>query len=287
MKRLIVFLGISLFLCLDWKIMTGGFRLDKIYASYEFCPRRLQYSHEIPSNFLQRKFHYLGKGSQVYVFENVDQRKVLKFARLSRYRLHFWQKMLENFFLTKKYVVRRQAYYHKMSTMAMKSYALAYNTLRDITALEYVSLEIQPNNPLFITLEDAIHREFFVDIHRTIFVIQQKAIPLDQALIRIKKTKNFQQLDTLFQSYFDTILIMLRKKITNKDYNCVNNLGILHDQVIFTDVGSFVYDPNLDSRKAVEQFTHYFYKWARLHFKDAIPYFERAKASALKNIAYL
>src|ERR1700704_4131205 len=75
--------------------VTGGFTEGNIFYDLPFDPRFEMKSKEtVNLDFLlSKKFHYLGKGCQSYVFEREGGEYVIKFFKYQRFRPQEWLKL--------------------------------------------------------------------------------------------------------------------------------------------------------------------------------------------------
>lgn len=230
----------ALILSKGWYKVTDGFKVSKItHTPYIFRTwqenNEKQTPHKIKA-ILKRPFYYLGRGQQCYAFESEDGKYVIKLLRLHKYQRPFWCALFPNDSLIN----------HRKSSWdyTMKSLQLAWDELKDESALVYLHKETTVDLPL-ITIYDKVKRKSSLDSNSLLFVIQKKAKPITYDLQRWKK--NPKEAKRFIDSYMQTIARRIDKSIRNKNRRVIKNLGWLEDQIVEFDVGEFRKHPHVYS----------------------------------------
>lgn len=277
MNRFILFLKIFIFLvvvCLSaksWHLFSDGFRIDKIKSDLKNLSLEDDHFSEV-SHIFDQKFKYLSKGCQTYVFESEDNNYVVKFIRYHRYELPFWIKV---FNFCDKYKNKRQNYKTKLLNESLNSYIAAYNHLKNETAVVYVHLNKTNHLNKSMQIIDRLHNKYLIDLDNTGFLVQKKVKSFSSILN--KNINNEEELKRLTNLFLQTTKAIYLKGFNNDDYNCIKNSGYTGDQVIHSDVGSFL-QKNLKGKEDFEkEFMHFvvhFKKWAKKNAPFLITYMD-------------
>lgn len=254
MKRiLLLMLFASLMLSLPTiaRKLTQGFRLVKLRCDF---PANSEWDFALPSSLhaiLSQPFHYLGKGSQSYVFESADKQYVVKLFRFDR--KHQLEKYLHLFEACK----------------------IAYEHLREETGLIYVHL-----NPTAIDFpifrgKDAMGRRIQIPLNQARFVVQKRGHNLEEVLRDARH--NPQVMRNRLKQFFDLLQARAAKGVFNKDPSLKRNFGFLEDQAIEFDFGSYRFDPTLDRAKEVQRYGQKLRHWLIQNAPEWVFYFDLLK----------
>lgn len=261
-KRIFIVIILILF-SKSWQLISDGFRVDKIETEMRIdsatspCPEAI-------FSILNQKFHYLGKGCQVYVFESQDKQYVLKFIRYHKYKIPFWISYLSSSYYEKRLNHRKKSFYE-----TMRSYKIAYDYLREETGLLFMHISKEKPINKKVVIVDRIGREKTVDLDRVGFLIQKKVVPLEKSLIGATILEKQRIVD----SFLETLVTMCEKGFIIKDYNCVKNSGWLEKKVVFMDLGSF-FPLTRDAKEEMTHFVKYFKKFTEGKMVEIAPYFD-------------
>jgi hypothetical protein len=217
---------------------TSGFRAEKIH---QHVLRDFSYDYSSPhfsKAMLDQPFFYLGKGRQAYVFASQDGRYVIKFLREQKYRPSLWMRAALFFQLLSRTQEKVFADQQRRLFRALESYHLAAEELSSQTELLRIHIGNEPLHKKILLL-DALHRKFVIDLDKTSFLFQRKAVGLTQTLI--SSQENQQRL--LVHHFFQTLRQRCEKKIVVRDAQCtLQNTAVIGERVIEIDVGSFYKD---------------------------------------------
>jgi hypothetical protein len=243
-------IALVLFLCFtikSYQIITDGFRIDKI----KFEPYLEKISvennfHEV-EDLLNQKFKYLSKGCQTYVFKSVDEKYVLKFIRYQRYKPYVWVKTFKNKYFLNNYYTKLKNQKDKLFMQSIESYHIAYDSLKDETKTLYIHLNKTKNLNKKIILIDRLNQKFEINLDDYGFILQKKADSLVKHLKNNLKDEN--HLKEITKSFLNLTDSIYKKGFINSDYNCIKNSGIIENEIIFTDLGSFKKRNNLNEKE--------------------------------------
>jgi len=195
-----------------------------------------------PEDILSQRFHYLGKGSQTYVFESEDKKYVIKFYKFpSHLRKISWLKHPFAYHYEPK---RLQIKDHNEKRLALSynSFFLASSLLPEETSVVYTHLSPTQHLNKKIILIDRLKAEYTLSLDRVGFIVQQKAELLFPTLKSIIEKKDWVKGEKVIGSVIDVIVSRCKKGLTDLDSMIHNNYGWLEDHAIHIDVGRFVPD---------------------------------------------
>jgi hypothetical protein len=245
---LLSLLGIFCFFCHE---KTEGFQAHKIVVLD--LPRELpRVAREENLSFLQQKFFYLGRGRQSFVFSSEDGNFVIKFLRYHKYQKPLSVRMFSSF-LTKD---QKQALLEKKerSLRAQESYDIAFRTLKEETAVIFAHLTPTRHLCRQIEVYDGLNKKWTIELDNVLFIVQKKAVSLEKALREAFLAKEEKRVKSLIFSFLDGVLSRQKQGILNRDWrNALRNSGVIGDQVIEVDIGSFYRDDAIFSGKRFEE----------------------------------
>ncbi len=239
--------------CLGMWYLADGFSLGKMRVDFPNDPR---FEVAAPSTFqirtiLAQPYHYIGKGSQCFVFESEDKQYVLKFFRLSRYRLPaFQQKLVLPPFLAKIQNERVEEKRIKREKL-FASCKLAYEELRDETALVYLHLNKTNHLNQNVTLHDNFGRPHTIVIDDQAFMIQRKAQQLYPYLDSLIKEHKRDELRKALISLSSLLNQRQERGIADKDAEIHKNAGFRNGKALFLDVGQFYRAEEVEDREHI------------------------------------
>lgn len=226
---------------LIWTQSTSGFKVSKVLYKYyteNFYANRFERGDlQQLEKILDQPFYFLGKGCQIYAFESEDGAYVLKVLKLHRYQPSF-QKMVAARFLNDLSFV--QAHQQKRLQTAFAHYRLAFDLLKEETALLYAHFDRSFKMPSQVKLIDRLGRSFTLDLNDTFFLVQRKADLFKDRLMFYKKTRQLEKAKALIDQAAFYLKKRLDLKVFDNDHpGYVRNLGVIGEQVISLDVGNF------------------------------------------------
>lgn len=255
---LIIFLSLFSLVCIierSYHFLTDGFALHRIshlspppHPFHEIVLFDEETQKEV-DNALMQDFHYLGSGSQCFVFSSADNRYVLKFFKHHRWRFSWLHRiLLSPSFCTKireKKLSRKYASY--LDTC--KSYCISFEQFKEKTGLLFVHLSTKQLGLPIVTIRDRIYRTYRLPLDEFTFLLQRRAIPMTQYIT--EHAADAQKIRRVIAEYLTFIEDRARVGYLNKDPNFAKNFGVLNDSIIEIDIGGCFQDPKKD--------LHYFY----------------------------
>lgn len=286
--RLLVLVLSSVFLVIAYcfseaTVSTGAFRLRKILPE-KTLNKGLHSSFTINNEMqqaLSQNYYYLEKGRQLFAFVSEDQRYVIKFFRIDKLSPKFWHQFtFLDFFLPKwrrKIVHQRERKLQKWK----KSFSLAYEKMKDMTAMLAIHLDLTENLNQKISLYDPSGRESVVDLDKTYFILQKKCDLLIPTLIAETKPKQMKQ---IISSFLKNTLNRYQLGICNKTRRCLDNIGVIDTEVIEFDIGEFIpIEKNSPYELHYMQFTDVLSDWLKENKPDYVTYFEEERKVLLQS----
>jgi hypothetical protein len=234
------FIGVALF-C---KKQTDGFRIDKISSKLRFHPE-WEVKRPEPQDLLHIKkilrqpFRYLGKGAQTFVFASADGKYIIKFFR--------YDHMGDAPFLKKlpfKRAERRVARLQNKLNQDFTSYKLAYDHMKEETALLYVHLNKTDDLGQKIELIDKLGISHCLPLDGLEFVVQRKATLLYPALNTLIHKGQEKEGKELISCLIALLVKRCQKELFDKDPDLLTNFGVVEGKVVQIDPGRFKKDPS-------------------------------------------
>lgn len=307
MRRfLLILAGLGLFLGLQQliELKTCGFYLQKIQADdlpfqkrWETAPLSLLEKQEIDT-LLSQPYRLIGSGSECFAFASEDGKAVIKFFKLDHARPVYFQKgllledhsalagTLSNHPLTQvklplpfNYWLKRVLGIREFRIQrTFNSIKLAYDALKEETGLLYLHLNPTEHFGKTLTLIDGSGIAHQIDLDKTRFFLQKRAVPLEKHLASLKK----QQADRLAKESIDSLIqmILTRCKKGYADRDILNrNLGFIGTQAIEIDSGSFLKNPRMQEPWVYKQELFYatleLKDWLKKNYPEMVEYLER------------
>jgi len=201
---------------------------------------------------LSQKFSYLGFGKQMTVYESEDHNYVIKFFNprppLRKTRFQSLRKI--KYFCSLKWF--SEAYFKKKTRLhkLFQRHALAFNELRDETALVYLHLNASTAPDVELHIVDKSGTLYILDPQSVPFVLQKKAILASDFLHSLSDPQHaYTALHTLFAS-------RARKHFTDRIQTLHNNYGFINGQAVQLDFGRIKKDEALDEDKELTRIFH-------------------------------
>ena len=274
-------------LILGWSQLTSGFKISKIiYRNYNeiFYENRFERGDlsEL-TGILNQKFHFLGKGCQIYAFESEDGQYVLKLLKLHRYKIPFRKILLSSY--VKKDLKLMQLNQKKRLKETFSHYKLAMDLLKYETALIYAHFDRSVVLPK-VQLKDQLGRLFLVDLNNTFLLIQKKAEDFKDRLNLYRKNHQLAEAKLLVDRSVEHLKRRLDYKIFDSDHpGYVRNLGFIGEKAISIDVGNFKQRKEA-SREEIER--EYFdclkrlEKWTQKTYPEIALYIQKKYQGAMQ-----
>jgi len=240
-----------------WRL-SDGFSVAKMSDPLPFDVR---WEVESPSSFqvrllLSQPFYYMGKGSQSYVFESADKQYVLKFFRLSRYRLPAFQEALPlpPFLaaIQNKRIDEKRLKQEKL----FSSCKLAFNELKEECGLVYLHLNKTTHLTQEVTLYDNLKRPHKIQIDQYAFMIQRRGEQVYSYLGRLINEGKTDEVQKAVRSLSSLLDRRAEKGIADGDAEIHKNAGFLNGKALFIDVGQFRKEEVTEDRERVMRKLH-------------------------------
>jgi len=230
------------------RLLTQGFRVSKLYFD---CPNQIGWDIPLDPTIhaaLQKKYRFLGKGMQSYVFTSDDGEYVIKLFRFDKLES---PQQCQNFFA---------------------ACTIAHNLLSEETGLLYLHLNLSEGNLPILHCTDAIGRKYHLPLDNLRFALQKKALPLTDTLV--KASKNPVDMKNRIDQFVHLLNERSKKRVLNSDGNLKRNFGFLEDRAIELDFGNFVIDEETDSLDETKKFALQLRKWLEKNAPDWVAYLD-------------
>ena len=199
---------------------------------------------------MAQKYFYLGSGSQSYVFLSEDQNYVVKFFKHKRWRLN---PLLETLSLPPFFEKRRQKWKEKKKqtvNSTFNSCKISYELFKNDTGLIYVHLNKTHHLNTILHICDSMGFTYKLNLDHLEFIIQKKAVPTDEYLLKLKEKNQFEKAKRALTAILNLTERRAQLGYSDKDPHPIRNFGFIDGQAIEIDVGGFHHDPK-------KNFTYY------------------------------
>ena len=197
--------------------------------------------------FFTQPYRYLDRGRQSFVFASADGQYVIKFFDRTYSELPFWISLLPGERREKEISKR-----YSRAQLYRTGYQLAFDELRQESGLIALHFETTESLPL-LHIQTKAGRELQIDLNRTAFVLQKKAVPFTERLAAAR------------ESYSALLELRICRGIGDYEHHIDRNFGWLGEELILLDPGRLFRDPDLATQERATQerelFTARFEKW--------------------------
>lgn len=234
-------------------------------------------------SILNQKFKYSGCGHQIHVFYSQDNKYVLKLVKQYLYNVPRWVRYLVPPFLSYR-IHKMNSRMHKLDR-DFTSYQIAFDRLKEETALKFVHLNHKDNFHHIVTLIDNSGVEHRVDLHDYVFVLQDVAVLVCPTLEDHMARGDITGAKAAIDSLLELLYARCKMKIHDSHPNFKKNFAFLNNRAIEIDVGRF--SPKVPEKfpVIVDSFKTYLHeKFPELekHFDDQYQaYIEKYSATGL------
>lgn len=165
--------------------------------------------------FLNQPFFFLGQGKQTLVFESSNGYCVLKLFKNTKKKKK--KKLRES--LLGAYLAK---------TKAPEETGILLCALNGIQ---------EKQNPVLILTKKG--RTETINLHKTPFLLQRKAYPFKQALLRLKAQGNIDEAKVRIQAIFSLLSSLREKELVDRDGALIRNgnIGFIGNKAILMDTG--------------------------------------------------
>jgi len=194
-------------------------------------------------NILSQKFYYYMRGRECFIFISEDQKHILKFFDSSRYDVTFFFPKLKmpNFLdkYRKKHFNRRI----KKLDFNLSSAKLAFENLKEDSALEYININDRGFFSKKITIVNRYKKEFLLDLNNIFFILQKKC---DIFYKCYENTKDEKYKNYLIFSFLEMVHNRTKKLIIDDDIGKKRrNWGLYNNKAVTIDIGRWYFDEKL------------------------------------------
>lgn len=240
---------IARFLCLH---ATDGFADWKIQSQLPYSSKWNTDSISIQS-IIDQPFTYLGHGAQCYAFVSHDEQYVLKFYQHHKasHPLAFLNPLL------------CKIGYNRLSQTLKKrkekrekdfiSYMHAHDLLPKETGLIYLHLNPTKHIQKKVKLYDKIGALHYIDLDKTVFILQKKAVPVYTALEEWISKGQFEQAEQNLTALVFLLAVRAKKGLYDKDADLSTNFGFTKEGPIQFDIGRYKIDPSRKEKKIYKE----------------------------------
>lgn len=233
----LIFLAVKRTDCFSTDFIT---RLNNYDKRYEL---NLPQDIDNIKGILSKKFHYLTRGRESFIFESEDKKYILKFFDSTRYYTSIYApsipfpKFLNDF--------RKKHYNRRKNKLAfnLSSAKIAYERLKDDSALIYVNLN---KTTLFrdkLNITNKYGREFFIDLNDVFFILQKKC---DLFYVKYQNSTDENYKNFLLEAFIDMVHRRTIKLVIDDDIGKKRrNWGIIDKKAVTFDIGRWYVDENL------------------------------------------
>lgn len=221
---------------------------------------------------LNQPFHYLGHGKQMFAFVSEDEKYVLKLFNPMRPLKHEWYKELRYWkrYSSLNWISRE--WFHKKSRLRkfFRQHKLAYEHLKEETGLLFVHLSPSYRVNHFVHVTDNRGNKQILDLNRTPFVLQKKAILVPQYLQSLMQNNRNEEAQAAVAKLVQLLEKRIEKGITDRIQTMENNYGFVDGKPIQIDIGRIRLDPSLKvmPNQERERILSNFHYWLGEKFPD-------------------
>jgi hypothetical protein len=259
---------------------TSGFRLSKITANYSKDIEVVEAPFtEKEETLLQGKFTYFGRGLQSFAFLSEDGTYILKVLNNKMQHKHAFLKILglNNHAKAIEEKIKR----------TFESYKIAYEDLKNETAILYLRLKPTLNLKKKAILVDKLGIHHEVDLDQTAFILQKRAVLAYPFLKEKIEQKKFVEAKAAISALVQLFARKNLKGIADNDPLIRTNLGFINDLPVHIDLGPFsrdlkVKDPQFylpEMRRITASLKH----WLEEHSPELTLHLEEELQSLEKN----
>ncbi|MCB1106685.1 MAG: hypothetical protein KDK76_01145 [Chlamydiia bacterium] len=275
-SRIIILMLFPAILFLSGCERPKGFTVKKITSHHAPMPEW-----EIPSPFsrgeldalFNQPFRYLGSGNHTYAFVSEDDRLVIKFFKQKHMKTRTWADFLP--IPAKKIFYPMGKIHRRMQERreAFTSYKIAYEELKEETAILYLHLNKTDHLGITLTLIDQNGNSLKVPLDQMEFLVQKRATLAFNHLKNLYQEGKNQEAIEAITSLLNVVAKRSQKGIYDKDLQLFKNFGFIENQAVEIDIGEFRKDetpnPMHDELKALSLQIHDFVKlYAPKHLKE-------------------
>jgi len=255
---------------------TDGFALVNIYSPKgEAYPWQSDLPLKESEILLDEPFYYLNSGSQSYVFLSKDGQTVLKFFKFQHMRIPPWMDGLP----LPAPLAKKKAKKRAVLLRTMNSYKIAFEAMREETALLYVHLAPSSNLKKKVTVYDKIGKRHVIDLDKVEFVLQKRATLVYDTLDSWMANGERERAEKGIHDLLELAVSRCKKGIFDKDPDFSTNFGFVGSQPVQIDVGRLT--PSAEEsnpavyRGEIVRITRSFQEWIEKNHPDLLDFLDK------------
>ncbi len=300
-----IILALGLYIGLEQliELKTHGFCLQRILANdlpstpkWETSPLSSE-ENALVGDLLSQPYRMIGAGSECFAFASEDGTAVIKFFKLDHFRPIYLHRgifledrsdycgtlsdhpltklslpypfgpALKRFLGIREFRIQR----------SLSSIHLAHEHLKEETGLIYLHLNPTDHLQKQLTLYDSCGIAHQVDLDKTKFFLQKRAVPLERHFAALIKTRAEEKAKQSIDSYIQLIKDRCQKGFADRDI--INrNFGYIGTEAIEIDSGSFQKNPLMQKpsmyKKELFFATLELKLWLKKHYPEMALYLE-------------
>ena len=263
--------------------LTAGFTFANITSDFTFQPQwevrpLLEIEQTEFARAIDQPYSYLGKGCQSYVFASQDGQYVIKFFKYQRYRLQSWLAYFPPLPAIVKYRQEKIEKKWKKLDGFVQSWKVAFENLKDETALLFVHLNKTNHFQKHLTIYDKMGQRHLVELDKMEFCIQRRARLLCDVLLDYKAHDDLSGAQQLIHRLLNLILSEYSRGLADNDHALMQNTGVAQGKPVHIDVGQFVFNEAVKQPTVFHQElftkTYKFKLWLRINYPELGEYLE-------------
>jgi len=232
-----------------------------LYYTYEFHERNILYELPTESNWvipepqetelgkiqkiLCQDFNYLKSGNQTYIFESQDRKHVLKFFRFGNLKPSPLLNLLPNIEPIYSYKQEAKRAQEKRYYKLFNGFWIGYLYDKKNSGLHYIHLKNSDHLKQRVKVKDRYGLAHYVDLDKTMFVLQTKACPAEKAVSSELYQGNIAGAKKMLRSMLDLVRKTSLKGIYDRDHDVMHHLGFLGNKAVRLDVGRLFLDEGM------------------------------------------
>lgn len=233
---------------------TEGFKVSNVLSHLDYDPKREVVQIEKAEmqeleKILEQPFTFLGSGGQAYAFLSADGKTVLKLFKHHHLTSFSFLNHLPLPARISRFVKEREGKRERF----FQSCKLSFEEMRKETGLLYMQLNKSSHWKREITLIDKLGIAHKVELDRLEFALQKRASLALNGLKRLVKAGKREEAKEIISSMLSLIATRCHKGIKDNDTGLRRNMGLLENEAIAIDIGSFSKEPALTLKPNLEK----------------------------------
>lgn len=223
---------------------------------------------------LNQPFHTLGQGEQMTALESADGQYVLKLFNprvplKTNWYLNWkhWKRTYSVRWISHEWLQTAR----RLEKM-FKRHQIAFSVLREETGLLFVHLSPTDRISHFVHVLDKQNKRHILNLNKTPFVLQKKAILAADYLDKLVKENKITKAKEAVAQIEELFAKRLKLAITDQNQTMHNNYGFVDAKPIQIDIGKIQVDPILLQEPSAEQkrILDNFHNWLKLRYPSIL-----------------